>query len=317
MKLDSDFLTSVLARFDSSFSFTSNIFECLQTGLFVSSIFHGFPGDLDIPSTPQLNQIVGSADSGPRAMDSVDVVRIRWQKDCARRISDTESYRVIPVISQWKGMEGQQARGYPMCDAARHSLAVQLDDTTLEPADISIWDEGPEDAVPLEFLFAGAPSDCDEQRLGDALRTAVEERLQAEARAEFRSQLKQRQESSLRRRKVNAAEEGDAAEEKWRSYLQKPAPEVKLTVHKVFDAGTRMRKVLGCRVSLSPEAAQELGKICFRHVFESEEEERERLQKLKWYEDPFLKCFYGCSCVLILVVVLWLCMLVPAVFRHF
>ena len=28
------------------------------------------------------------------------------------------------------------------------------------------------------FLFAGAPSDCDEQRLGDALRTAVEERLQ-------------------------------------------------------------------------------------------------------------------------------------------
>lgn len=223
------------------------------------------------------------------SVDSVDVVRIRWQK----------------------------ARGYPMCDAARHSLAVRLDGATLEPADISIWSEGPEDAVPLEFLFAGAPSDCDEQRLGDALRTAVEERLQAEARAEFRSQLKRRQESSLRRRKSNSAEEGDAAEEKWRSYLQKPAPEVKLKVHKVFDAGTRMRKVMGCRVSLSPEAAQELGKICFRHVFESEEEERERLQRLKWYEDPFLTCFYGCSCVLILVVVLWLCMLLPAVFRHF
>jgi hypothetical protein len=32
--------------------------------------------------------------------------------------------------------------------------------------------------VTARFLFAGAPSDCDEQRLGDALRTAVEERLQ-------------------------------------------------------------------------------------------------------------------------------------------
>ena len=42
---------------------------------------------------------------------------------------------------------------------------------------------------------------------------------------------------------------------------------------KVFDAGTRMRRVMGCRVSLAPEAAQELGKICFRHVFESEEED--------------------------------------------
>ena len=31
------------------------------------------------------------------------------------------------------------------------------------------------------FLFAGAPSDCDEQRLGEALRTAVEERLQDRA----------------------------------------------------------------------------------------------------------------------------------------
>eukprot|EP00434_Breviolum_minutum_P042798 symbB.v1.2.038110.t1/scaffold5828.1/size23302/5 len=152
--------------------------------------------------------------------------------------------------------------------------------------------EGPGDAVPLEFLFAGAPKDTDEQRLGDALREAVEERLQAERRAEFRSQLKQRQDSSLRRRKASAAEEGDAAEEglmgvgeKWRSYLQKPAQEVKLKVHAVFDAGTRMRKVLGCRVSLSPEAAQDLGKICFRHVFETEDEERERLQQLKWYED--------------------------------
>jgi len=222
------------------------------------------------------------------AMQTIDAVRIRWQK----------------------------ARGYPMCDAARQSLAVRLDGAVLEPADISIWDEGPGDAVPLEFLFAGAPKDTDEQRLGDALREAVEERLQAERRAEFRSQLKQRQDSSLRRRKASAAEEGDSAEEKWRSYLQKPAQEVKLKVHAVFDAGTRMRKVLGCRVSLSPEAAQDLGKICFRHVFETEDEERERLQQLKWYEDPFLKCFYGCSCVLIVVVVLWLCILLPAVLRQ-
>lgn len=39
-------------------------------------------------------------------------------------------------------------------------------------------DKGPEGAlVPLEFLFTGAPS-CDEQRLGEALRSRVEERLQ-------------------------------------------------------------------------------------------------------------------------------------------
>ena len=31
--------------------------------------------------------------------------------------------------------------------------------------------------MPLEFLFTGAPS-CDEQRLGEALRSTVEERLQ-------------------------------------------------------------------------------------------------------------------------------------------
>lgn len=53
----------------------------------------------------------------------------------------------------------------------------------------------------------------------------------------------------------------------------------------VFDAGTSVRKVLGCRVSLNAEAAWELGKICFRHIFESEEEEKERLQQLKWYEE--------------------------------
>ena len=29
---------------------------------------------------------------------------------------------------------------------------MRLDGAVLEPADISIWDEGPEEAVPLEFL---------------------------------------------------------------------------------------------------------------------------------------------------------------------
>ncbi|CAK9117545.1 unnamed protein product [Durusdinium trenchii] len=201
-------------------------------------------------------------------------------------------------------MRWKKARGYPMSDEARHSLAVRLDGILLEPADISIWDEGPENgSVPLE----PSPYILSSQRGFSS---------QEEQRAEFRWQLKQRQESSLRRRKANAAEEGDTSEEKWRSYLQKPAAEVTLKVHSVFDAGTRMRKVLGCRVSMSPEAAHGLGKICFRHVFESEEEERERLQKLKWYEDPFLSCFYGCSCVIIVVVTLWLCMLLPAVIRQ-
>eukprot|EP00913_Durusdinium_trenchii_P019929 g18733.t1 len=105
-------------------------------------------------------------------------------------------------------MRWKKARGYPMSDEARHSLAVRLDGILLEPADISIWDEdrGPENgSVPLEFLFPGAP-DCDGQRLGEALG-------EEEQRAEFRWQLKQRQESSLRRRKANAAEEGDTSEE--------------------------------------------------------------------------------------------------------
>ena len=46
-----------------------------------------------------------------------------------------------------------------------------------------------------------------------------------------------------------------------------------------------MRKVMGCRVSLSPEAALELGKICFRHVFESEEEDGrpwETMDRMGW-----------------------------------
>ena len=40
----------------------------------------------------------------------------------------------------------------------------------------------------------------------------------------------------------------------------------------------------GLPVSLNAEAAWALGKICFRHVFESEEEEKERFEGLKWYE---------------------------------
>ncbi|CAJ1455249.1 unnamed protein product [Effrenium voratum] len=217
-----------------------------------------------------------------------------------------------------------------MSDSARHSLAVQLGDQLLEPADVALWEVADDDSVPLEFLFAGAN---DGDQLAEVLQRVVEDRLQDERRAEFRRHLKQRpglsaklraaslasegQESALRRRKASAAEEGDAKEEKWRSYLQKPAVEANFQVHAVFDAGTRMRKVLGCRVSMSAEAARDLGKICFRHVFESDDEEKDRLQALKWYEDPFLSCFYGCSCVLTVVVVLWLCMLLPAVVRRF
>eukprot|EP00440_Ansanella_granifera_P021431 gb/GFBE01023265.1/.p1 GENE.gb/GFBE01023265.1/~~gb/GFBE01023265.1/.p1 ORF type:complete len:235 (+),score=66.52 gb/GFBE01023265.1/:1-705(+) len=217
--------------------------------------------------------------------------------------------------AQWR-----KARGFPMADAARHGLAVKLGGAMLEPADVSLWEEeGAVDptAVPLEFLFAGAPAGIDEQQLGTALSDVVHERLQEERREEFRSQLQKRQESTLRRRGAAAADEGgDDSEEKWRGYLRKPAPEVKLTVHGVFDAGTRVRRVLGCRVSMSPQVADELGKICFRHIFETEEEEKERLGKLKWYEDPFLMCFYSCFCVLATVVLLWVCMLVPAVMKH-
>ncbi|CAJ1341633.1 unnamed protein product [Effrenium voratum] len=191
----------------------------------------------------------------------------------------SESMDVSPhgVRALWR-----KARGYPMSDSARHSLAVQLGDQLLEPADVALWEEGADDSVPLEFLFAGAN---DGDQLAEVLQRVVEDRLQDERRAEFRRHLKQRQESALRRRKASAAEEGDAKEEKWRSYLQKPAVEANFQVHAVFDAGTRMRKVLGCRVSMSAEAARELGKICFRHVFESDEEEKDRLQALKWYEE--------------------------------
>mmetsp|Transcript_26650 Transcript_26650/g.50074 ORF Transcript_26650/g.50074 Transcript_26650/m.50074 type:complete len:225 (+) Transcript_26650:63-737(+) len=209
-----------------------------------------------------------------------------------------------------------KARGHAMSDAARHSLAVRLDDMVLEPADVALWEASDDTAVPLEFLFTGAPAGADEQKLASALTQTLEERLQAERRDEFRRELKQRQDSALRRRKAGPEEGGDGAEERWRSYLHKPAPNIQLKVHGVFDAGTRMRKVLGCRVLMSHEAAHDLGKICFRHVFESDEEERERLQQLKWYEDPFLMCFYGCALVLAVVVVLWLSILLPAIFRQ-
>ncbi|CAE7287599.1 unnamed protein product, partial [Symbiodinium pilosum] len=168
-----------------------------------------------------------------------------------------------------------------------HSLAVQLNGSILELADVALWEEGSaaaHDEVPLEFLFTGAPDGINESQISSALTQKLADRLQEEQRVEFRSQLKKRQESSLRRRKAGPDEGGDEAEETWRRYLHKPAPEVKLKVHSVFDAGTRVRKVLGCRVLVSPEAALELGKICFRSIFESEEEERERLRQLHWYE---------------------------------
>ncbi|CAE7657506.1 unnamed protein product [Symbiodinium sp. CCMP2456] len=209
-----------------------------------------------------------------------------------------------------------EARGHPLLDATRHSLAVSLSGGVLELVDVALWEASDEDSVPLEFLFTGVPSDVDEEKLALALTEKLQERLQEERRAEFRSQLKKRQESSLRRRKAGPEEGGDGAEEQWRSYLRKPAPEVKLKVQSVFDAGTRVRKVLGCRVLVSPEAADDLGKICFRHIFESEEEEKERLRQLQWYEDPFLVCFYSCSCVLVVVMLLWLAMLLPAILRQ-
>mmetsp|Transcript_9960 Transcript_9960/g.24052 ORF Transcript_9960/g.24052 Transcript_9960/m.24052 type:complete len:228 (-) Transcript_9960:225-908(-) len=213
-------------------------------------------------------------------------------------------------------LQWAKARGHPLLDATRHSLAVSLNGGVLELVDVALWEGSDRDSVPLEFLFTGVPSDVDEGKLASALTEKLQERLQEERRAEFRSQLKKRQESSLRRRKAGPDEGGDGAEEQWRSYLRKPAPEVKLKVQSVFDAGTRVRKVLGCRVLVSPEAASDLGKLCFRHIFESEEEEKERLRRLQWYEDPFLVCFYSCSCVLVVVMLLWLAMLLPAILRQ-
>ncbi|CAE7198306.1 unnamed protein product [Symbiodinium natans] len=130
------------------------------------------------------------------------------------KVATAESCRL-----QWA-----KARGHPVPDATRHSLAVSLAGHVLDLVDVALW-EGPgsEDFVPLEFLFTGAPSCVDESEMASALTEKLEDRLQdgnahgvgssgvftglhalhegsfssgsnpeEEHRAEFRSQLKQR-----------------------------------------------------------------------------------------------------------------------------
>merc|ERR1719379_3385486 len=102
----------------------------------------------------------------------------------------------------------RKAKGYPMADSARDTLAVTLEDKTLTAVDVSIWDgEGAVDEadVPLEFLVVGAPRELDSDRLGPALKTRVDEVLQEQRRAVFKKELKKREEATLRRRKTGAA----------------------------------------------------------------------------------------------------------------
>lgn len=206
-----------------------------------------------------------------------------------------------------------------MADAARHGLAVTLDSVTLTPADVSIWDsaEGQveDHMVPLEFYFAGAPATLDEQGFASALASTIEAYFQEQRRAEFRAQLNKRKDATLRRRssgQTAAVEGGDATEESWREYVKRPAVDSKLKVHSVFEAGNRVRRVLACRVSLAPQAADELGHLCFRHIFEPEDSDA---PLKKWYEDPFLSCFYPCFCIILSIFLLWAFLLLRAIFQ--
>eukprot|EP00932_Pfiesteria_piscicida_P014461 SRR837773.26226.p2 GENE.SRR837773.26226~~SRR837773.26226.p2 ORF type:complete len:219 (-),score=60.60 SRR837773.26226:29-595(-) len=184
-------------------------------------------------------------------------------------------------------------------------------------ADVALWEcngEMDADSVPMELLYVGIPKDLDQNQFGEALKSRIYDSLQEQRRGEFKKQLSRRQDASVRRRKDDSAPEGgDAGEERWREYLRRPAIEPRLRIHDYFEAGTRVRRVLGIRVSLATQACDELGKLCFRHIFEDDDDLD---TGKKWYEDPFLGCFYSCFVIIGVVFVLWLCLLGSAIVKN-
>jgi len=203
-------------------------------------------------------------------------------------------------------------------DEARDRLSVHWAGSQRLVADISLWQDGPcHEAVPLEFLFPGL-SDVDEQSFGNAFKEEIENCLRERNQEEFRSQLKKRQQAANLRRRPQASsagredsEGGDEREDSWRDYLRRPAIESQVKVLVVTDSGNRARKVFACRVTLGPDAADELGRMAFRNLFDPDREE-----PVKWQEDPFLFCFYGCFCIIAVVFILWAVLFFGALSRH-
>merc|ERR1712232_1379515 len=96
----------------------------------------------------------------------------------------------------------------------------------------------------------------DEKVFGDAIRRVLQECIQEHQREQFRAQLKERNEATLRRRKkADQIEGGDATEEKWRTFLHRPVADANIKIISIADIGNRARRVLSCQVSMSVTAA--------------------------------------------------------------
>mmetsp|Transcript_35389 Transcript_35389/g.75443 ORF Transcript_35389/g.75443 Transcript_35389/m.75443 type:complete len:233 (-) Transcript_35389:125-823(-) len=213
----------------------------------------------------------------------------------------------------------RKAKGWPMADSARDTLAVAVDGTTMNAADVALYEAGAPlsdpDLVCLELLYVGIPKDFEEAKFESPFKEKLTNVVQELRRSEFRRQLSRHKDATLRRRKEQneVTEGGDASEEKWREFLRKPPLDPRLTVTSVFEAGSRVRRVLGLRVTLSAQASDELGKLCFTHIFEDEDDID---PTKKWYEDPFLSSFYICFGIVILVFFMWFCLLASAIWKH-
>mmetsp|Transcript_49446 Transcript_49446/g.152546 ORF Transcript_49446/g.152546 Transcript_49446/m.152546 type:complete len:234 (-) Transcript_49446:56-757(-) len=184
-----------------------------------------------------------------------------------------EGVRMNKCLARWR-----RAHDEAMADAACYRLAVPWDDeAVVRPAVVRLLPgsrqrAGDGTTVPLEFLFPEAPEELDMHRFAQAFAGVLHAWLQEQRCAEFRDRLAERQESTLRR-SLEQLESGDQTEEGWREYLRRPLLEdvaPPRAVALVLNPKYRAFRVLVCRVALPPAAAEHVGLLCFRHIFDDE-----------------------------------------------